>query len=301
MDHAEVMLVGSANVDLVVRAPRFPMPGETVPGSTFQTFTGGKGANQSVAVAKLGGKCGLVGKVGTDGFGDQLIASLRESGVDCKCVLREDAHATGVAMITLDDSGQNTIVVAPGTNALVSAEEVTTALGNVEFPVLLAQLEVPLDAVMAAANFASGRTFILNPAPARQVPDELLSKIDYLTPNETETRILTGILPTDDGTCIQAAQVLLDRGVRNVVITLGASGCFLANRMGGRHFPSIPVTVVDTTAAGDAFNGALARFLAKGESIDRAIHLANVTGALCVTKMGAQASMPSLAEVLARA
>jgi ribokinase len=158
-----------------------------------------------------------------------------------------------------------------------------------------------LETVIAASHFGKGRTFILNPAPARELPDELLSRVDFLTPNETEAEVLTGILPADEQSCLSAARVLIERGVKNVLFTLGARGSFLANDRGGRHFPSVHVEPVDTTGAGDAFNGAFAHFLAQGEPVERAIHFANVAGALSTTKPGAQASMPSLSDVLSRA
>ena len=288
-------------MDLVVRTHRFPLPGETLTGQNFQTFEGGKGSNQASAVGKLGGRVGIVAKVGNDEFGDQLVSGLSRCGVKTTWILRDSVEATGVALITVDEAGQNTIVVAPGSNARLTAEEVRSSLSTVNSSVLLAQLEIPLACVDAAAGFATDRMFILNPAPARELPDALLSKVDYLTPNETEAQVLTGILPYDTASCLAAAKILMDKGVKNVLFTLGAKGSFLANAMGGRHFPSISVTAVDTTGAGDAFNGALALFLARGESVDRAIHLANVTGALSTTKPGAQASMPTLSEVVARA
>jgi len=298
MHHAEVMLVGSANIDLVVRSPRFPAPGETLQGTSFQTFAGGKGANQAVAIGRLGGRCGLIGKVGMDAFGDELIDSLRLSGVDTSFILRDATCATGVAAITVDDSGQNTIVVAPGTNRLLTVAEVATALSSTSAKVFLAQLEIPIEVVDAVAGFAREFTFILNPAPAQKLSARLLSLVDYLTPNESEAEVLTGILPVDNESCLRAADVLLDSGVKNVLFTLGKEGSFLANRSGGRHFPSTKVNVVDTTAAGDAFNGAFAHFLSGGEPVERAILFANIAGALCTTKAGAQTAMPTLAEVM---
>ncbi len=299
MDHPQVMLVGSANMDLVVRTPRFPSPGETLIGLGFQTFAGGKGANQAAAIGKLGGKCSLLAKVGKDSFGQALIASLIQAGVNTENVIEDPHEATGVAIITVDQSGQNTIVVAPGTNALLTPEEVQVGFLDATFDVVLAQLEIPLEAVLAASQFSDARKFILNPAPARDLPNELLQRVDYLTPNETETQILTGIYPSDPTSCREAAQVLLRKGVKNVLITLGAKGSYLCNIEGEKHFPSIKVQPVDTTAAGDAFNGAFAWFLASGKPVFDAIRLANITGALCTTKMGAQASMPSLSEVQA--
>lgn len=301
MHKTEVMLVGSANVDMVVRTHRFPSPGETLTGQSFQTFAGGKGSNQASAVGKLGGDAGIVAKVGTDVFGDQLVSGLVDCGVKTDWVLRDPYDSTGVALITVDDNGQNTIVVAPGTNALLTPAEVRSALDPIDFSILLVQLEIPMECVLTAAEFATGRTFILNPAPASPLSDDLLSKVDYLTPNETEAQVLTGIFPSDNASCLAAAKVLLAKGVKNVLFTLGAHGSYLANAQGGRHFPSISVTPVDTTGAGDAFNGALALFLAQREAVERAIHLANITGALSTTKPGAQASMPTLVEVLARA
>ena len=300
MHHAEVMLVGSANVDLVVRTHRFPSPGETLQGTDFHTFPGGKGANQAVAVAKLGGQCGLIAKIGTDAFGEQLLQSLQESGVDTRLVSRVSDCATGVAVITVDEAGQNTIVVAPGTNNLLTPNEVESGLKSVTYAVLLVQMEIPIATVVAASIQAKNKIFILNPAPARPLPDELLARVDYLTPNETETEILTGVLPVDDSSCTKAASLLMDRGVKNIVFTLGEKGSFFANRKVARLYPSIRVKPVDTTAAGDAFNGALALCLARGDSIERAISVANITGALSSTKAGAQASMPSMLEVLDR-
>ena len=301
MEGLEVMSVGSANMDLVVRTHRFPASGETVQGLGFGTFTGGKGANQAAAAGRLGARVGLVAKVGADGFGQELIDSLRSVGVDTRTVLRDASEATGTALITVDAEGQNTIVVSPGTNALLRPREVEAALKGAEFQVLLVQLEIPVDSVAAAASFAPGHTLILNPAPANTVPDEVLCAVNYLTPNETEAEFLTAIALTDESSCLRAAAKLLDKGVKNVLFTLGARGSFLANTSGGRHFPALVVRAIDTTGAGDAFNGALALFLSRGQPVPNAIRLANIAGALCATKMGAQAAMPTLEEVQALA
>ena len=229
MQDLEVMLVGSANIDLVIRTPRFPAPGETLQGSDFQTFAGGKGANQAVAIGKIGGNCGLIAKVGSDGFGKQLIESLRTNNIHINNVLQVSTESTGVAVITVDAQGQNTILVAQGTNGLLAPEEVRQGLSHASFKVLLVQLEIPMEAVMEASKFASGRIFILNPAPAQELSDELLSRVDYLTPNETEAHLLTGILPVDSKSCDQAAAVILAKGVKNVLFTLGSMGSYLAN------------------------------------------------------------------------
>lgn len=298
MERLEVMSVGSANMDLVVKARRFPVAGETLTGSGFGIFAGGKGANQAVAAGKLGARVGLVAKLGQDAFADELIQSLESASVDTRWILRDAHEATGVALITVDASGQNTIVVAPGTNALLTPQDVRSQFAQVEFRVLLAQLEIPMESVLAVSAHAGERTFILNPAPARDAPEGLLATVDYLTPNENEAESLTGIRPKDDASCMRAGAALLDRGVKNAIFTLGARGSYLVNRAGGRHFRAMEVKAVDTTGAGDAFNGALACFLSRGETVERSIELANIAGALSTTRAGAQASMPSCAELM---
>jgi ribokinase len=293
MHAPDVMLVGSANMDLVVHVDRFPNPGETLRGDEFQSFPGGKGANQACAVGRLGGSAGLLAKLGVDGFGDALVNSLISAGVAEDWILRDPSAPTGVALITVGPSGENTIVVSPGTNDLITPDDVSAALGSTTFKVLLTQLEIPLPAVEAAAQHRKHALFILNPAPARELPDSLLQQVDFITPNETEAHMLTGIFPADDSSCRACTKALLSRGVKNVILTLGENGSFWANREDAMRFPSIQVSPVDTTGAGDAFNGALAHFLSMGESIPQAIRYANVTGALSTTKPGAQASMPS--------
>ena len=295
------MLIGSANIDLVVHSRRFPAPGETLQGSDFRTFPGGKGANQAVASAKVGAKTSFLGKVGTDGFGNQLANSLASNLVDITYLSRDSDSSTGVALITIDGSGQNTIVVAPGANARLNSKDVRTTLQSTSFKVLLVQLEIPLPTVEEVARNAKDAIFILNPAPAHELSDEILARVDFLTPNETEAHLLTGILPRDSASCLESAKPLLDCGVKNVLFTLGKHGSFLANNSGGSHFPGITVQPIDTTAAGDAFNGAFAAFIATGESVERAIHLANVAGGLCTTRPGAQDAMPSLDELIAAA
>ena len=292
---ARVAVVGSANVDLVVRSPRFPQPGETLLGGPFETSPGGKGANAAVAAGRLGGDVAFVGVVGADGFAEILLRSMRDAGVDLAHALRAENTATGVALITVTDEAQNTIVVAPGANALLAADDVMRALEALRPAVVLVSLEIPVEAVEACAS-ARG-TLIINPAPARDLPDALWPRIDLFTPNEAETRFYTGIDPVDDEACLAAAAKLFDLGVRRVLITLGDRGCFLATPESGRPYPSLEVRAVDTTAAGDAFNGALAAFLAEGRDPEDAILLANCVGALTCTKRGAQEAMPSLDEL----
>jgi ribokinase len=286
------VVVGSINMDLVVRCPRLPRPGETVFASSFQTVPGGKGANQAVAIARLGGKVVLGGCLGNDDFGVRLREYLESVGVDTSGC-RRVVHATGIASIWVDEGGQNSICVVPGANSLVTpalVEDIDGRLGPT-----LCQLEVPLDAVERALETAKGSR-ILNPAPARDPSDELLSKVDVLTPNEHEAKSLAGVAPTDEESCKEAASRLRDRGCGAVVITLGERGCYYSGPEGEFFVESIPVTAVDTTGAGDAFNGALAYF-SQDRSMRRTLQLANRVAALSVTKEGAQPSMPTLDEL----
>jgi ribokinase len=293
----EVVVVGSANMDLVTRVPRFPLPGETVLGSRFATFTGGKGANQACAIARLGGRPRFIGKVGNDSFGLQIISSLRQAGVDTSNVFAEQDLVTGTAMITVTESGDNTIVVAAGANGRVDPDFVNERMAQFEFQTVLMQLETPIPTVMEIIR--KGKLAILNPAPATVLPHEIYDDLDWITPNETETERLTGVTPCDPNSCRQAAQWFLDRGVRNVVITLGAKGSYLYNGEIDTHCPTIEVKAIDTTAAGDAFNGALAMFLNEGRNPQNAVLIANRAGALATTKLGAQASLPTRDELRA--
>lgn len=288
-----VLVVGSANMDLVFGTRRMPAPGETVLGLSFATHPGGKGANQAVAIGRLGGEVSFAGCVGSDAFGAELRAGLVAASVGVEH-LGVWEGPSGTAGIFVDDEGRNMIVVAPGANDAVSPARVDAALGALDPDVALAQLEVPLPPVEAASR---AKRFILNPAPARPLPDSLLAGCFALTPNESELRALTGIEATDEDACRAAAHRLLDRGVQNVVATLGDRGCYWASAEGERHFPAPPVAAVDTTAAGDAFNGALALFVAEGRDLANALALANCVGALSVTRRGAQASMPDRNEL----
>lgn len=278
------------------RAPRFPRAGESLLAYGFKGFPGGKGANQAVAIARLGGEVRFIGAVGEDAFGLLLRQSLQEAGVDVSDLRLSDCEASGCAAVVVDDQGRNQIVVAPGANMGLSAEAVTQALEGGEGPVLT-QLEIPPEAVIACAR--SARRFILNPAPARELEDSVLAGCFLITPNETETEILTGIFPTEEDTCMVAAGVFLSRGVQNVVITLGERGCFWTDGSTALHVPAPRVKAVDTVGAGDAFNGALSLFLAEGRDWPNALALANHYAALSVTRAGAQASLPTRAELQA--
>jgi ribokinase len=290
---AEVNVVGSANIDLMVRVERLPKPGETLSGDQFMTVPGGKGANQAVAIARLGGHVRLIAKLGHDDFGSAVLDGLRAVGVDTASVLIDASAPTGIAMITVDESGENTIVVAPGSNALLTPAD--TAAGH-PAKVLLAQLEIDPLAVWSARSNHLG-LFVLNPAPAKPLSAQLLASVDVLTPNETECEALCGVRPADRNSTREACARLLAAGVKHVVITLGREGCVLANDSGIWRYPAMEVEAVDATGAGDAFNGGLALFLARGRSIDEAVRLAGGAGSLAVTKFGAQASMPTMEEL----
>lgn len=294
MGFSGVTVVGSANMDLVVRGPNIPRPGETVICDSVATFPGGKGANQAVAIGKLGGCVRFVGCVGRDDFGSALIASLDEAGVDTSCCDRVD-RPTGTALIVVDKSGQNSIAIVPGANAEVSADQVATALAGSESWVLVQQ-EIPDEAILAALELARGRA-VLNPAPARPLPDEAYGGLFAITPNETETEALTGVLPHSEPSCREAARRLLGLGVRHVVLTLGSDGCWWTDGTQEHRFPAPRVQAVDTTAAGDAFNGALAMGLSEGLSLPDCLARAVMVASLSVTRSGAQASMPTKEEL----
>jgi ribokinase len=296
----KVLVVGSANMDLVVRCERFPHPGETIFGSAFAMFPGGKGANQAVCCAKLGGDVEFLGRMGKDVFCDRLSANMKREGVGLEHVLIDPSEPTGTALITVDCAGQNEIIVASGSNMKLRPEHILEhkdAFADVV--IVLLQLEIPLDTVIQAAELAklNSAVVVLNPAPARPLPDELLRLVDYLTPNETEAHLLTGVPVTDLVSAETAAGVLLGKGVRNVIVTMGSAGCLLVNATGKKAFPARRVQPVDTTAAGDAFNGALGHALAQGTTLDEAIVLANAVAAYAVTKPGAQTAMPTMAEL----
>ena len=295
-----LVVVGSLNMDLVVRTPHLPRPGETILGHDFLTAPGGKGANQTVAAAKLGATVHMIGCVGGDDFGRALRANLRAAGAYDTYVSTEDSAATGIAIIEVDDSGQNTIVVAPGANAHVTRADVDAARSIIaSSKAIIAQLEIPLDTVWHALNAARAAKVltILNPAPAQPLSTEILSLVDLLVPNETEAAQLTSIEVSDDASAEQAARQLRERGARAVVITLGERGSLVLDAQGARRIPSFKIKAVDTTAAGDAFVGALATAYASHADIEVALREANAAGALAATKLGAQPSMPTRAEL----
>jgi ribokinase len=295
-----IVVVGSSNTDMVVRVPRIPRAGETLLGGEFLTAAGGKGANQAVGAARSGGKVALIARVGRDVFGDQAVAGLRRDGIDVSCVFRDKLTPSGVALIFVAKDGENSIAVAGGANEKLSPADVKRAARIIRSAALLvAQLETPLATVTAAVDVAAkaGVPVILNPAPARPLPNSLLERISVLTPNETEAELLTGIKVTDAAGAAKACSKLRARGVRTVILTLGSRGAFLADANGQRLVPGFKVKAVDSTAAGDIFNGALAVALAEGETVFDAVRFANAAAALSVARMGAQPSAPIRADI----
>jgi ribokinase len=294
------VVVGSVNTDMVVKGKRLPAPGETVTGGQFVLAGGGKGANQAVAAARLGGRVTLIAKVGQDMFGDQAIAQYEREGIVTDGILRDPANATGVALILVDEKGENSISVASGANHALTPADVEKALPLIRgADLLMLQMEIPTDCVQKAAElaFAAGVPVILNPAPASPLNASILRLVTYLTPNETEAEGLTGIAVRDEQSTYAAAKKLLDLGVRNVIITLGSKGALVVTAEGKWMVPSYPVKAIDTTAAGDAFNGGLACAVAAGKPLFEAVRQANLVGALAVTKLGAQPSLPTAAEL----
>jgi len=295
---ADIVVVGSLNVDLVVRSPRFPKPGETIRGDDLATIPGGKGANQAVAAARLGGQVAMLGCVGADAFGSMLIENLKQNHVDTRRVLRDGSAATGTAIIVVDANGENSIILSPGANGKIKKGDIEPAVLQ-GARVLLLQFEIPMEAVVHAARLAKERRVkvIVNPAPARDMPDELLKCADYLLPNETELALLTGKDTKDKASLEAAAQLLVKRGAKNVIVTLGARGALITTRLSKKYVPTYKVKPVDTTGAGDAFIGGLAFALVRRQSLQDAVQYGCACGALATTKFGAQPSLPTADEV----
>jgi ribokinase len=302
---AKVVIVGSLNMDLVTRAPRLPRAGETLAGQSFVTVPGGKGANQAVAAARLGASVAMIGCVGDDAYGEQLRTALLAEGIDCQAVTRISGESTGVALIVVDDSSQNAIVIVAGGNGHVTASVVDSFDALLaEAEVIICQLEVPFDTVghVLQRGHELGKTVILNPAPASgPLPAEWFAWIDYLIPNESEATALTGLPVDSTASADAAASALLAAGVSKVIVTLGEQGALFASASRSEHFPAPKVQPVDTTAAGDTFVGGFAAALADGKSESDAIRFGQVAASLSVTRSGAQPSIPTFAEVQASA
>lgn len=295
-----ICVIGSANVDMTVSVDRFPHPGETIFGSQFEQYSGGKGANQAVCCAKLGIETDFIGKMGNDGFMEFLFKSMGDDGVNLNNVFFSDTQSTGLAFISVNNTGENQIIVVSGSNMDLGVEDIDEKREVIrKADIVLFQLEIPFASVIEGLKVARDNncTTILNPAPAKSLPDELFENVDYLTPNETELEILTGRKLETEKDLVEAANELTRKGVKNVIITLGKNGALWVEKEQSVLFPARKVKAVDTTAAGDAFNGALAVGLCRGMSTDKSIEYAIKVSSISVTRHGAQTSMPTGAEV----
>jgi len=296
-----IVVVGSSNTDMIIKVPHLPKPGETILGGEFTKAAGGKGANQAVAAARAGGVVTFIAKVGDDIFGESAINGFVEDNINVDYVGKDAEAPSGVAQIFVADDGDNCIAVASGANAKLSPDDIRDAKEVItSADVLLTQLETPVETISMAIDFAknSGKTVILNPAPAQPLPDELLAKLSVITPNETEAELLTGIEVTDESSAALASEALKEKGVESVIITLGSKGAFVDH--GGQQYmvSGFKVDAMDTTAAGDTFNGALAVAISQKKDMRDAVRFANAAAALSVTKLGAQPSVPSLKEII---
>jgi len=296
-----IAVIGSTNTDMVVKADRLPRPGETIIGGTFLMNAGGKGANQAVAAARLRAKVTFVCKTGNDIFGQQSKQLFADEGIDTSYVFTDEEHPSGVALISVDAQGENCIVVASGANANLLPADVEKAAEAIEqADYVLMQLEIPMETITYVANVAcsKGKTVILNPAPAQPLSDDLLKNVHILTPNETEASMISGISVTDATSAIAAARKICEMGVQTVIITLGAKGALLYTNDYQAEIPADKVEAVDTTAAGDVFNGALAVALSENKTMTDAVRFACKAAAISVTRIGAQASAPYRKEVI---
>ena len=297
--NGKITVVGSLNMDLVVTIPKMPILGETILGNGFMTAPGGKGANQAVAVARLGGTVCMVGCVGNDMYGSQLLANLTDNNVDVSHVEIVDDVTTGVAIVAVKDN-DNFIIVNPAANSLLTPGMVKKLESLIaSSSILVVQLEIPLAAVEMAISIARkhGVKVLLNPAPARQLSDDLLALVDILTPNESECEMITGISINGPEDAKRAVEFLNSKGVAQVIITMGRRGAVYNSASGIRHKKAAPVEAVDTTAAGDSFTGAIAVSLSQGKTLDEAVDFATIVGALTVTRKGAQPSLPTMQDV----
>ena len=301
MNPKKILVVGSSNTDMVIKTQNFPAPGETILGGKFLMNAGGKGANQAVAAVRLGGMVTFVGKIGDDIFGKQAVQQLEDEGINVNFVAVDPENPSGVAMITVDRKGENSIVVAPGSNGTLSFDDFDKAAGELDdSEYVLMQLETPIQTVEYIAQKAveKHKKVVLNPAPAAKLSDELLQKLYLITPNETEAELLTGIKVTDEQSVLKAATVLHSKGVQIVIITMGSAGAFLLENGVAGIIKAPKVEAVDTTAAGDTFNGALVVAMSEGKTVSESIVFANKAASISVTRIGAQSSVPFRKELI---
>lgn len=296
----KIVVIGSCNTDMVISMDHLPLPGETLIGGEFFMNSGGKGANQAVAASRLGGNVSFIAKVGNDPFGKRALEQYRAEGIDVKHILTDPEQPSGVALIMVDAQGENSIAVASGANAHLTTKDINNAkeiLSRAD--IVLMQLETPITTVEHAANVAkrSGAKVILNPAPAQPLPESLLQNLYILIANETEAEFISGTQITDMDSVARAADILCDKGVEKVVITLGSRGAFVKERGNYHQIPGLKVKAVDATAAGDTFCGALCVALAEGKNLTEAVTFANRCAAVTVTRMGAQSSLPYRSEI----
>jgi ribokinase len=295
-----IIVVGSSNTDMVIKSKKLPLPGETILGGTFLMNPGGKGANQAVAAVRLNGNVTFVTKTGNDMFGEEAWNLFDKEHIDTRYIIRDSSNPSGVALINVDENGENSIVVAPGSNGTLQAFDINEDVFKTDkSDLFLMQLEIPVGTVEYVAEKAvsKGNRVILNPAPARHLSKNLLKCLFLITPNETEAELLTGIKVTDFESAEKAARELRITGVKNVIITLGGAGAYILTDKISKIIPVVPVKAVDTTAAGDVFNGALAVSISEGRDLEDAVRFANKAASISVTRMGAQASAPYRKEI----
>lgn len=296
----KIVVIGSTNTDMVIKTIHLPLPGETILGGEFLMNPGGKGANQAVTASRLGGDVAFISKTGNDIFGEQSVENLSREGVNTENIVVDPENPSGVALITVDSRAENCIVVAPGSNMTLKPDDIDKAIKQIEMAdIVLLQLEIPIETVEYTAQiaFRNEKRVILNPAPAQKLSDSILKTIYILTPNETEAEILTGVKVTNTDTAKKAAQILLKKSVEIVIITMGANGAFVHTNSLSELIPAPEVKAVDTTAAGDTFNGALAVAVSEGFNIREAVQFANKAASIAVTRLGAQTSTPYRSEV----
>lgn len=296
----KIIVIGSSNTDMIIKSPRIPKPGETILGGVFTTVAGGKGANQAVAAARVGGNVTFICKLGDDILGDQSFANFQQENINVDAIKRENNCASGVALILVDDHGENSISVAPGANGTLTPQDLVDFQPIIaSSDIMIIQLEIPIETVAKAIELGdkSNVKIILNPAPAQVLDDKLLSKVSILTPNETEAELLTGMPVNDEKSAIRAAEFLLGKGVQTVILTMGSKGALVTDKNGSTLHKGFKVTAIDTTAAGDIFNGVLGVSISEGKEIGTAVKYANAASALAVTKLGAQPSAPTKDEI----